>query len=242
MNSRTARALSAIAVAIALSCVVSTTSAAIITQWTFEPGTTGNPPSGSGTDITGISPSTGSGTASGHHASASTTWDNPSGNGSVESFSSNNWAVDGYYQFQTSTTGSNGIGLSFSQTSSSTGPRDFKVQYSTDGTLYTDAGVSYVVLQNGGAPNPSWNNTTAAPVYDFNFNLASIAALNNQASLYFRLLDTSTTSASGGTVGTGGTSRLDNVTVKGGVPEPATVILLVMAGCGLVSIGRRAVR
>ena len=42
--------------------------AALVTEWTFEPGTAGNPPSATGTTIGGISPSTGAGTASGVHA------------------------------------------------------------------------------------------------------------------------------------------------------------------------------
>jgi PEP-CTERM motif len=235
------RQLRAVAVAIAFWVAASPASAAIISQWTFEAGTSGNPPSATGTDITGISPATGPGVASGHHASPNTVWDNPAGNGSAESFSSNTWAVDDYYQFQTSTTGLSGIGLSFSQTSSSTGPRDFKIQYSTNGTTFTDAGANYVVLQNG-SPNPSWSAGTPQPAYNFNFNFAANTALNNQATLYFRLVDTSTVSAGGGTVGAGGTSRVDNVTAVDGIPEPATMSLLALASVVALGVSRRCRR
>ena len=37
------------------------------------------------------------------HASASTVWSNPAGNGSLKSISSNNWSVGDYYQFSFST-------------------------------------------------------------------------------------------------------------------------------------------
>ncbi|HEV7397606.1 MAG TPA: hypothetical protein VGN86_13940, partial [Pyrinomonadaceae bacterium] len=68
------------------------------------------------------------------HASASTVWSNPAGNASVKSVSSNNWAVGDYYQFLFSTSGYTAISITWDQTGSATGPRDFKVQYSTNGT------------------------------------------------------------------------------------------------------------
>jgi hypothetical protein len=189
-----------------------------------------------------VSASTGTGTASGHHASAATVWDNPSGNGSVESMSSNNWAVDDYLQFQTSTLGSTRIGLALDHTSSNTGPRDFKIQYSTTGVgAFIDAGASYSVLANA-APNPVWSNSTPQPVHSYRFNLSGISALNNQANLYLRLVNTSTVSSNGGTVATGGTSRVDNVTVLNNVPEPTTVILLSAAGIVLFGMRRRSLR
>jgi hypothetical protein len=220
---------------------VSSARAAVISQWTFEAGTAGNPPAANGTDISGVSPSTGAGTASGHHASSATVWDNPSGNGSAESMSSNNWAVDDYYQFQTSTVGSTKIGLALDHTSSNTGPRDFKIQYSTTGVgAYIDTGRTYSVLANA-APNPTWG-PTPQPVHSYKFDLSSIAALNNQASLFLRLVNTTTVSASGATVASGGTSRLDNVTFSNNVPEPGTVCLMAVAGAILVGARQRALR
>jgi hypothetical protein len=214
-------------------------SAATIAQWTFEPGTAGNPPlAASTTSITGIAPATGSGTASGLHASAATTFDNPSGNGSVESFSSNNWAIGDYYQFQTSTAGSSGISLTFDATGSNTGPRDFKIQYSTDGSTFTDSGFTYAVLSTA-SPNASWSSGTNQPAFTNTFDFSAVTALDNQAAVYFRLVNTSNVSINNGTVGTGGTQRLDNVTISDTViPEP-TAFALGAIGLACVAAFRR---
>lgn len=197
--------------------------AGTIASWTFETSqpTTAGP----------LSPEVGSGSATGSHASAST-YSSPAGNGSAHSFSSNTWAVNDYYQFQTSTTGSSGIALQFDQTSSGTGPRDFKVYYSTDGTTFTDSGYAYAVLANA-SPNPTWNATTSSPLYTNIVNLGTVTALNNKAAVYFRLVDTSTTSASGGTVATAGTSRVDNVSVLNNVPEPSCLFLAIAAAMAI---------
>jgi hypothetical protein len=56
--------------------------------------------------------------------------------------------------------------------------------------------------------------------------------VDNQASVWFELIDTSTTSANGGTVGTGGTDRVDNFDVYV-VPEPTSLSLL--GGFGLLA-------
>ena len=81
----------------------------------------------------------------------------------MHSYSSNQWQIGDYYQFQVSTVGQSQIGLVFDQTSSATGPRDFKVQYSTNGTTFTDSGFSYSVLANA-APNPLWSTRFLRPV------------------------------------------------------------------------------
>ena len=146
------------------------------------------------------------------------------------------------YQFQTSTTGSSLIGLAVDHTSSNTGPRDFKIQYSTTGVgAFIDTGVNYSVLPNA-APNPLWSNTVPAPVHTYKFNLSGISALNNQANLFLRLVNTTTVSANGQTVATGGTSRVDNVTVSNNVPEPATIFLLSVAGVACLGIRRKVLR
>ncbi len=190
-------------------------SAATIADWTFEtsiPATAGP-----------FSPEIGAGSATGIHPGGST-YSSPSGNGSLHSFSSNTWVVGDSYQFQVNTTGQQNIMLSFDQTSSNTGPRDFVLQYSTNGTSFTNFGSQYSVLANA-SPNVPWNNTTVNPLYTFNYDLSSISALNNASAVYFRLADNSTISANGGAVASGGTDRVDNViitgTLSGGaVPAP----------------------
>jgi hypothetical protein len=222
----------ALGLAFALTMAVTTAQAATIAQWTFEttvPATAG--------------PHTaefGSGSATGLHSTA-TVYSNPAGNGSAESFSSTAWSVGDYYQFQISTLTYEGIQVAWDQASSNTGPGQFKLAYSTDGSNFTDF-ANYAVLANA-SPNPVWNSTTPSALYSLSFDLSSVTALDNQVSVYFRLIDRSTVSANGGTVASGGTNRVDNFVVTGeaisAVPVPAAVWLLGSALVGLGAIGRR---
>ena len=118
-----------------------------------------------------------------------------------------------YYQFQVSTLGAPNVALSWDQTSSNTGPRDFLLEYSTNGTSFSTFGSQFSVLANN-TPNPTWNPTTNLPIFNFTIDLSSITAINNQPIVYFRLVDNSTNSANGGTVATAGTARIDNFTVS----------------------------
>ena len=201
----------------------------ILSQWTFET----SPPADltDSTTISGIAADFGAGIASGVHAGALSDWTTPVGNGSANSLSVNTWTVGDYFQFQLSTIGFTGIGISFDQTSSGTGPRDFDFAYSTDGSVFTTFS-SYSVLPNGVAPNASWNGTISNPAYSFAFDLSGVSAIDEQASVYFRLINSSTVSASGGIVGAAGTDRVDNFTVYSPVPEPSTAALL---GLGLLT-------
>jgi hypothetical protein len=200
-------------------------SQAVISRWNFEAVTTTN----TGTDaiVSDGSAQADSGALTagsqftGHHASASTVWSNPAGNGSIKSVSSNNWTTTGtptdYYQFQFATTGYQNLSVTWDQTGSNTGPRDFKVQYSTDGTLFTDATGTNSTIQipsgiswsTGGSPNLSTRYT---------LDLTSVSALNNQSAVYIRILQNSTTAINGGTVATTGTGRIDNFVVSGFIP------------------------
>lgn len=179
-----------------------------IARWTFETSvpTTAGP----------HSPEVGAGAALGFHADLSTVYSNPTGNGSNESFSANRWGVGDYWQFSLSTAGYDNINVSLDQTSSAGGPRDFKISYSTDGTTFTDF-QNYSVLENGGSPNPAWSSGTVRPAYAFSFDLTSVSALDDDSSIFFRLIDRSTVSASGGVVATTGADRVDNFLVTGTV-------------------------
>ncbi len=199
----------------AVAAALGSASAQPIAQWTFETSV----PVTAGPHAAEV----GTGNALGFHTGASV-YSNPSGNGSAESFSSNTWGVNDYYQFSLSTVGYAGLAVSFDQTSSSTGPRDFDLTYSTDGTSFTSFG-SYTVLQNGLAPNASWSSGTYNGVYTFNFDMSSVAALDNAATVYFRLVNTSTFTPSGGTVAAGGANRVDTFTVAV-VPEPTSLAIV----------------
>ena len=201
---------------ILVSCVTAA-SAATIASWTFEtsvPMTAGP-----------HAPEGGAGLATGVHSTGVTTHTSPSGNGSAASWNSNNWTVGDYYQFQVSTLGQIGITFAWDQTRSSSGPGfgnvtsdNFRLQYSTDGMNFVNHD-DYLV------PVVTWSNSATNPT-QFSQDLSAITALDNQATVYFRLTSILPRQASS----TNGTSRVDNVAVTS-IPEPASLML---ATAGLV--------
>jgi Immunoglobulin domain len=187
-----------------------------LADWTFEtslPATAGP-----------FSPEVGSGSASGHHAGAAT-YSHPAGNASASSFSANTWATGDYYQFSVSTLGFQSIVVSFDQSISGTGPRDFNFQYSTDGTTFTTFGSSYIALTNGATANnegtgkttSTWGTSgTRQSAYTDTNDLTAISAINNQSTVYFRIVMADNLNGNGVTLsGTAGACRVDNFTVTG---------------------------
>ena len=73
---------------------------------------------------------------------------------SVHSFSANNWSVGDYWSFTTSTVGYNGVSISWDQTGSNTGPKDYGLSYSIDGGAFSQV-YTYSLLFT------SWNTTAA---------------------------------------------------------------------------------
>lgn len=211
-----------------------TARADILANWTFESSGLGSTtPSfspGANTPSTNFYAELGlqAGTAAafGLHVTAAT-YTGPAGNGSAKSLSANNWSVGDFYEFTLSTLGYQGLSISFDQNGSGTGPANFKLAYSTDGTTFNDVGTYTIpsgVTWTSGSPNPLGNTS-------FSFNLSAFSALDNIASAYFKIIDTSTTSVNGGTVGTGGTGRVDNFLVSASaVPEPASSALALVGG------------
>jgi hypothetical protein len=211
-----------------------------ITQWTFE---TSLPFLTDSTTITGIAAEVGTGTASGFHALPATDWSNPTGNNSAESFSSNTWSPGDYYQFQTSTLGFANISVSWDQTRSSTGPADFKLSYSTNGTDFTDvpsatwsvvASTATNIIFSDATTGPSWLASKTAVNTAYAYDLSSIGALSNAPAVYFRLVTTIATATAAA-----GTNRVDNFTVSS-IPEPASAASLAGAlSLGLLALRRR---
>ncbi|HEV7869086.1 MAG TPA: PEP-CTERM sorting domain-containing protein, partial [Chthoniobacteraceae bacterium] len=85
---------------------------------------------------------------------------------------------------------------------------------------------------------PSWSASATLFRSEtlYSFDLSSVLALNNDPSIFFRLVNTAATGA------TAGTNRVDDFTVSDGpvqlVPEPSSFVAL-LAGVGMLTIARR---
>jgi hypothetical protein len=187
-----------------------------IASWTFEPDPL--PTNVTNVAIGPFSPAVGSGIFTGLHATNVTVWSSPVGNGSANSVSANNWAIDDYFQFQFSTLTFSNIAITWSHFRSSTGPANFSLRYSTDGSSFT-------TFTNYAPSTNSWSSSSNNVASIFTADLASITAIDNQSDVYFRLVADSAPSANTGT------SRIDNITITG-VPEPSTYAMLALAGAG----------
>lgn len=221
MKSRTA--------ALFILILIATTAARAVTisQWTFE---TPNIPPDVSNDATqtGMAPASGGGVASGVHSSAATDWSTPAGSGgSAESWSANNWALGDYWEFQLNTAGYGNIIVNWDQRSSSTGPRDFGLFYSSDGSAFTQFGGDY-----------NLGSTFAS----FSRDLSAVTSLNDDSSVFLRLVVMSGTGVSGSLIGTAGTSAIDNFTVTGSeisaVPDSSPGLVGWGCALGLLAICR----
>jgi hypothetical protein len=200
--------------------------------WTFET----SPPADVNNVATGpiVTADSGTGTLKGVHASASSDWSTPAGAGSANSYSGTVWSVGDYFEFTTSSAGYEHVLLSFDASGSDTGPKNFKVTYSSDGVAFTDLpGGDYSLVNVTG----SWGGASVPAASHYSFDLTSVASLDNDSSIFFRLVQVDPASIGGGTVGTGGTSRIDNVLVTAdaipaSVPLPASAL----AGGSLLSL------
>ncbi len=146
--------------------------------------------------------------------------------------STTNWhdatTTEKYWLAPFDTTGYENLVLVTSfQRSSGGGPRDFKVQYSTNGSTWNDVAGASVTT----ADNMTSGVLTAVPLP---------AALSEQPTAYLRWIVTTTVSVNNGVVGTGGTSRLDEVYISGvptGTVDPcAGVTCPNVAKCGTNAI------
>ena len=113
---------------------------------------------------------------------------------------------DRYWQVKVNTVGYVNPTISSHQLSTATGPRDFKLQYSSNGTsgTFTDLVSTITVLS-------TWNTTAVA-------NVALPVSCHNNPNVVLRWVQTSfknTTDADMTTPSTGGSSRIDNILLKG---------------------------
>ena len=116
-----------------------------------------------------------------------------------------------YWQVEVNTTGATNITVSSLQGSSSTGPKDFKLQYRIGaGGTWTDVTGGVVALTTAvfaGQLN-TWGALT---------DVALPAAADNQVSVFLRWIMTSNNAINNSPVQSGGTSRISAIYVKGQV-------------------------
>ncbi|MCW5898838.1 MAG: T9SS type A sorting domain-containing protein [Flavobacteriales bacterium] len=186
---------------------------AVLANWTFEASvpTTAGPHNAEGGLFSGATSQ-----ASASHASASVAYTNPAGNGSVESFSANNWAIGDYYQVRFPTTGYEAITVGWAQTRSGTGPADFKLEWSADGTNFS-ALTDYTVAQ------VTWSTTVPNPASVF-AAVSLPAGANNLSNVWVRFTSKETTAAAG-------TNRIDDIVVRG------TTLSSSVDDCGICYLG-----
>lgn len=119
-----------------------------------------------------------------------------------------------YYQFVVNTSGFAGISIELDSRASSTGPCRVGILYSTNGTTFSSSGI----LQNVGfsATAPTDVTSWVTNVFD----ISSVTAIDNQASVTIRVYVFAGTSSerssnnSMGTAGITGTFRIDNLAVR----------------------------
>lgn len=154
------------------------------------------------------------------HLSPNAQYTSPTGNGSLYSFSSNNWQPGDYYEIILPTTGWENLTLSWDQARNAYGPSDFTLQYSTDGSLFEEL-LAYTVYLSAGprATGTWWTSSTYNELYTTTFQLPEAAS--DQSTLYLRLVDTSGTASLAS-----GTNRIDNILVTGTAVESQTTMFI----------------
>ncbi|MBK7104013.1 MAG: T9SS type A sorting domain-containing protein [Ignavibacteriae bacterium] len=123
------------------------------------------------------------------------------------------WSENEYYLITVNTINYSDIYLSFDCYSSSTGPRDFKIQFSTNAIDFYD-------ITNNVFRSPLSFSSTPM----FNFSLPN--ECNNTSNLNLKILCTSNVQADGdGDISSQGTFRIDNISVISELNEPLPVEL-----------------
>ena len=217
--------------AVALASASLGAQATVLDQWTF--------------NSSNLTPFTGTGTASyvGTAAASSGAFAaGVSGASNDKAWNTASYAAQGAgdktrgVQFSISTLGFENIVFSYDSKHSGTASAYEQVQYSLNGTTFVDLGVPF-----GSGTNQNF-------ITGRTIDLSSIAATDNQAHVYFRIVSTfnpgtSSYIGTGSGYSTGGTMRFDNVTISGTalapVPEPETYALMLAGLAGIGFVARR---
>jgi len=207
------------------------------THWSFETSASTNNINGSGSTLSGINPDGGyPGTASAFHSSAATTWSLASGNGSPNSWMADNWNKGDYFEFEASISSdfrSFYLGISFDLVGSLTAPNLFELEFSTDGTNFSQIGDRYYGISS----SPTWNPIIESGAMNQFFENDDIAETGNLQTYYFRFVDQADTKGgaiNGGDVTADGTLQIDNFTIYGTIPEPSGNTLAIFGGLFLL--------
>lgn len=188
--------------------------------------------------ITNLAAEAGSGTASAKHQDACI-YASPSGNGSHHSFGATNWNVGDFWQFTCAAAGASNINVSFDLVGSALAPAGFQLQYSLNGSSFTNFGSRYTTAQNGDLTGPLryWSGTASNSLTHYTTNLSSVTALNGATLIWFRLVDVSSNSIAGGAVGSYGVARVDNFLVAGTLLQASAPVVVTWAIPGAITYG-----
>lgn len=212
--------------------------------WDFE---TNTPADFTGSTLPNYNADSGSGVGTGFHTSASSVWNTPIGNGTANGLKVNNWSAGDYYQFSVSTVDYENIVVTWDQVATATtAPLGFTLSYSVDGSSFT-AFTTYTLHAGSGSihftdnsTGSNWNASKTADNTSYSYDLSSLSLLDDQTTVYFRLIANSSGSLTNSAV------IVDNFLVQGSlistsaVPEPSTYALLAgVVALGLAALNRR---
>jgi len=120
---------------------------------------------------------------------------------------------DAYWHTVISTVGHENISVEWNFRSTNTGPRDWQLQYSTNGTAWNAVGGPIVIVNTGGT-NPASVNVAS------HFDRTLPATAEGHANLQLRWLMTSNTAVNGTSIATAGTNQVGNILITGTPEQP----------------------
>ncbi|RKP53994.1 hypothetical protein D7Z26_11430 [Cohnella endophytica] len=122
----------------------------------------------------------------------------------------------GYWYIKTSTAGFKDLIFNFGARSSSTGPRDFNTEWSTDGTVWNEFGT---IVGTNSTTNKNYSVKIESTALE-QFGMVLPAGAANQDKLFIRIIQRSEVSQNGGTIALTGTSNINNIQLYG-TKDPA---------------------